>query len=309
MKQVKKFRGYYIWLLVLVGIYITVIALVPSDSAGATRYNLSPSTAKLLSLSLAIPVMIIWYAAFYGFIKVKQYAYLAGATKDGRALRIIGNGLMVLAFSIPITSITGNIRNYLVNQNPDLRTTAVIVQNYLALALALVSLWLIAHGAKQLVKTLKKKPYSAYEAVIAVIFTSFCFVYTYITLSGNFDANGSVAGVEAYHLPDFLVFSTIVVPYIVLWFLGLRAAYHMQIYRAHVPGILYRQALGYLAAGVASVSITLMTLRVLVSLSSFLNSLSLRYLLVLLYALILMIGISFGLIAFGAKKLKKIEEV
>lgn len=307
---VKKFRAYYILLAVLILIYLAELLLIPPNEAALTRFGVSVTTAKVLSATFAVPLFTIWYAAFYGFIKVKQYALLATDTKDGRAFDIVGNGLMVLALSLPITSLLSSARTYVGNHNPDMVPTLTILFNYLVLGMSLLALWLVSLGAKRLIATLKKKPYSIYQAGLAALFTAFCFVYAYAAMQ---DVAGTVlgrpAGSAAFYLPDFLIFSTIVIPYILLWYLGFRAAYHIKLYSAHVPGVLYRKSLNLLASGVAAVVVALMVLRVLASLSSFLNSLSLKYLLALVYALLIMIGIGYGLIALGAKKLKKIEEV
>ena len=307
----KKFNKHYLMLALLIFVYAAFIIQVPLGSNGAIeRYKLQDSQARLLSLTIVIPYAVIWYTAFFGFVKVKQYAYLVGKGKDGKALRIISDGLMLLAFSLPLNALASTIRNYINTEYPSLTPTTTIIYTYFSLALTLAGVWLVSHGARKLAGTLEKKPYSLNQTFIASAFTAFCIFYTYVTLNDPARETGrGLSQTSSYYLPDFLVLSTIVVPYIILWYLGFRAAYHIQLYRKNAPGVLYKKALGYLAAGIAFVVVSLMILRLTTSMSTFLSDLSLQYLLAFVYLLLVIIGVGYGLIASGAKRLKKIEEV
>lgn len=307
----KRPNRYYILLFVLIATYTCLSLFLPQDnSAATTRYGLSDQALKVITLTFAIPMMVIWTTAFTGFIKVKQYADLAGKSKDGQAFRLISQGLMLLAFSLPVNALVSTLRNYISNQQASLIPTATIIANYVSLAISLAGIWLVARGARKLAGSLKDKPHTLNQAVMASIFTAFCIFYTYLTLTDPLGQTpGGIAGRAVYYLPDALVLATIIVPYICLWYLGFRAAYHIQLYRKNAPGILYQQALGYLSAGIASVVMSLMVLRLATSLTSFLDDLSLRGLLAIVYVLLIIIGLGYYLIAYGANRLKKIEEV
>lgn len=307
----KKFSTYYVILILLIAAYATLILKVPLGSNGAIdHYGITDDQARLLSLTIIIPYALIWCTAFFGFVKVKQYATLVGKSKDGKALKTISDGLMLLAFSLPLNAIASTIRNYINSRHAALTPTATIMYNYFTLALTLAGIWLIANGAKRLAGTLEKKRYDLSQTVVASVFTAFCIFYTYLTLTDPArQTPGQLTGIAAYYMPDFLVFSTIVVPYICVWYLGLGAAYNIRLYRKNAKGILYRKALGYLAGGIAFVVLSLMVLRLTTSITSFLNDLSLQFLLAFIYMLLVVIGIGYALIAAGAKRLKKIEEV
>lgn len=134
--------------------------------------------------------------------------------------------------------------------------------------------------------------------------------YCYVTLTNPARQFPPSSGIKAaYYLPDWLLVTTIIIPYLFVWFYGMRAAAHLAFYRKNVSGVVYKQALGYLAVGLGTVIVSSMALRFLVSLTTLLNSLSLKILLILLYALIFVIASGYIFIAVGAKKLKRIEEV
>lgn len=306
----KKISPYYLILVVLIIVYAVLTFATPPNANILTRYSLSESQARLLSLTVIIPLIAIWFTAFYGFIKVKEYSSLADGSKDGHGMKLIAQGLMLFAISLPLNSILSAGRNYLVHNNPNSLNATTIVYNYLSLLIVLVGAWLISHGSRRLAGTLTSRQASLNQSLLAASFTAFCIVYTYVTLNQSSRHVGSeTVATMIYHLPDYMIFSTIVVPYILLWFLGFRSAYHILLYRDNVKGVLYKKALGNLAFGIVFVMISLMALRLTVSLSASLDSLTLRYLLAFIYLLLLLIGIGYLYIALGAKKLKKIEEV
>ncbi len=311
MTKMKKFNRYYLLLAALIIAYIACVIFLPIDpKVSANRYGLSSGQIRVLSLSIVLPFIAIWGSAFYGFVKVKQYAALIDKDKAGHGLRVLSDGLMLLAISLPLTALAGIVRDHVNNGHLALIPTTTIIYNYFSLLLALAGVWLVAQGARQLVGSLKKKRHTLNQTFLASAFTAFCIFYTYIAMTDPLRRTpGGISGTAAYYLPDALVFLTIVVPYIVLWYLGFRAAYHIQLYRRNITGVLYRKALGYLAAGIAFVVVSMMALRLCVSMSSYFSDLSLRLLLLLVYFLLIIIGVGYGLIARGAKRLKKIEEV
>lgn len=306
----KQFRFYYVILLLLVIAYATFIFSIPPDSAALTRYSLTAAQARLLNLTIIIPYVIIWFLGFYGFIKVKEYTSLITASRDGKAFKVLSDGLMLLATSLPLNALAANVRTYIDTQNESLTPTVTIVYNYFILVIALAGVWFVSHGARQLAGMVGKKVFGLGHALIAVAFVLFCGFYTYVALTDPLrNTPGGLSGRAAYYLPDFLVFSTIIIPYILLWYIGLRSAYHLRHYATNVPGTLYRKALSRLSLGIAFVVLSSMVLRLTTSLTSFLGDLSLRYLLIFVYCLLLIIGIGYALVASGAKRLKKIEEV
>lgn len=306
----KKLRFYYLLLFILIVVYCVLSFTIPTDSAVLTKYGITVNQARILNVAVIVPYVVIWYIAFFGFIRIKQYVYLIHQNRDGKAWRVISNGLMLLAISLPFSAILANIRQLIIIKYPSLTPMTTIVYNYLTLALVLVGAWFAAYGSRRLMRTLGKIQFTKGQLVLILFFVLFCLGYTYITLTDPARRiPGEMSGTAAYYLPDFLVFSTIVVPYILLWFLGLQGAYYLNRYRKLVSGVLYKKALGYVAFGIVFVILSFMVLRLTVSMSSFLNDLTLKYILAFIYVLLFIIGIGYVFIAIGAKKLKKIEEV
>jgi hypothetical protein len=99
------------------------------------------------------------------------------------------------------------------------------------------------------------------------------------------------------------------VPYLYAWFVGLLAAYEIALYNRGVKGVLYRQSLYLLVLGLVMVIFSLVSIQYLNGLSPRIGHLVINYKLPLTTTLKIIGGAGFILIATGAVKLKRIEEV
>src|SRR3546814_738920 len=90
-----------VWLVYLVAVatYLSVSLLVPADQAVLERYHLTVAQLNLLRLTVVLPLIAIWFAAFYGYDKFSLYARSIQNSSDGPAFGYIASGLGVLAFS------------------------------------------------------------------------------------------------------------------------------------------------------------------------------------------------------------------
>lgn len=101
---------------------------------------------------------------------------------------------------------------------------------------------------------------------------------------------------------------TMVIPFMYLWFLGLYATAELYLYSKKLKGIVYRKGWNQLALGLATVIGIVILEQYLSTISTWLNSLTLAWLVLLLYVLLLILAAAFIVIALGTKKLIKIEE-
>ena len=115
--------------------------------------------------------------------------------------------------------------------------------------------------------------------------------------------------VASYYEPDWLLTLTIIIPRLLMWYLGFRAVYNILVFRDKVKGALYKSALNSLARGLIGVVITVIILRTTQSLAATLSTISIGLILVIIYALLIIIAVSYGLIARGAKNLQKLEDL
>jgi hypothetical protein len=112
-----------------------------------------------------------------------------------------------------------------------------------------------------------------------------------------------------YHMSIWLILTTLAAPYIFMWFTGLPATYELYRYSRKVRGIVYRKSWGLLAFGIGWLIVVSIGLQYLSTVTGRLGNLSIYWLLIIIYSLLLVLCIGFILIATGTRKLRKIEEV
>jgi hypothetical protein len=91
--------------------------------------------------------------------------------------------------------------------------------------------------------------------------------------------------------------------------MGLLAAYEIYVFSKHTKGLLYKRALNSLAAGITIAIMTSIVLQYIASDTTHIRKITFNALLLGVYLLLTVYAAGFGLIALGAKRLKKIEEV
>jgi hypothetical protein len=302
----QNFIGAYIALFILLTIsYLAESFFTKPDKLVLDHYHLSHSGYYELVIPLVIILVLIWLVSLYGSLRIKSYARLIQGSKDGIGMNLISNGLLIQTISLPITSNINYLLNHIGRDNPNLQPTMTIIINYISLglmALAFVFIFAGAHKFRLLVPSrIKQLSQALWQGVF--ILASALYAYFIIIQPIHHPAARRV-----YFLPDWLLVLTIAVPYVFLWYLGIRAAYNIFLYRRNIKGKIYRGSLSFMAAGISFVILSLVATRIITSLSSRLNSLKITPVLIVIYALLVITAIGYTLIAIGAKKLRNIEE-
>jgi hypothetical protein len=285
---------------------MALVLLGPIDPAVLHKYGITVGVARLLNLTVVVPIVLIWMTAFYGYTKLRQYAISVAGSTEGAPLRTLTNGLLVLVMSLPFVASASSGLTYLAVHNPGFAQESAIIRNYLNVVSAVLAFYLIGKGAEALAKLVKRKTMS---------FDSQTWTFGFIIISSLFSwlviSHHSVVGARGstYYLPDWLVIVTIVIPYLYVWYRGMMAAYCLYFYQKNVKGQLYKQALSYCSGGIAMVIVTSIFIQLLTVFTARLNRLNLTPVLIIIYLLILVYAVGYILIAKGAKKLKTIEEV
>lgn len=307
MKQPNRFYILYALMAIL---YLGLIIFAPQDAAVLTKYHLSSIQAKELSLTMALPLLVIWWFAFYGFIRLKAYAQLIERTNDGKHVANLAKGVFWLAISLPINSVMGSYLSYLAYRYPSAISATVITANYLRLTLAIIAFYWIYKGTQGLAATLVQKTEGMHRDGIRTAFIALGLAFTYITLNNPYRRLPTGTPSRAvYYLPDILILLTIIIPYLWVWYRGFASAHYLHLYKQKVKGVLYKSGLGYIANGLACIIASSIVIQFLVSITTIWNGATLHFILFTLYVLIIFTGLGYFLVAVGANRLKKIEEV
>lgn len=307
--QRSKHKPLIIFFIAFTLLYLWLVFAVPADTALLNKYGISSSKIQALRLTTAIPYILIWFTALYGYIKFRNYSQSIKESREGKALTLISGGLLALAVMLPFNTVLGNAASYFYHRDPDLKPALVIITNYITVIFLLYAFTVIARGAGKLQETLSYGGYSLRQKLGILALVIFGLLYIYLTFTNPGRRDSSLTPFKGYYLPDWLLVLTIVLPYLYIWYSGAASALRISLYSLRVTGTLYRKALSYLAKGLAMVIVGQMAIRYLISLSPIFDKAELQLLLLAVYVVLLIIGVGFGLIAYGARKLQKIEDV
>ncbi len=274
----------------------------PRSISTIQTYELSTIQYYLLSLSVALPLSLIWFAAFYGYGKLRAYSQTIHGTPDGKHMARITTGIMVLAFGLPLSSLLGSAIAIAVQQNPDLQAAGSVIRNYVSMLYPLVGFVFISRGARGLSDLAKQRPSYLATNALGAIFIAISVLYCYIVATSQ-NIN------EIYHLPGWLVLSSLVAPYLFTWYIGLSSAFEIHSYSRTAPGVLYRKTWNMLATGIGAIIIMQIVVQYITTLTVQLANLRLLRLLIIVYILLALLAVGYVLVALGAKRLQKIEEV
>jgi hypothetical protein len=295
----------YVFLTVL---YFGLVLLLPANKMVMAIYNLDAAQYHILLFAILAPYVLIWFAAFYGYAKLRDYAALIRDTNEGEEFSSLSTGLKWLAYGMPIISIISIILNTISNDHSGFHSTAIIINNYLGLLVPLIGFTIVSIGSRGLTAISNIKVSLSQSKVIIMVFVLLGVLYCFLTFR-HFDLQTIDSTKNPYFLPLWLMLLTITIPFLYSWFIGLLAGYELILYSKHVDGHIYKQALKLIGYGIVVVIVSFIALQYVSAILPRRGYLSLNASLVISYMVrAVMVG-GFISIAFGAKKLKRIEEV
>jgi hypothetical protein len=299
-----KFRSKtFITIIILTIVYAAVNLLAAPPKSTLQRYHINASQLRLINTTVVVPVVAIWFTAVYGSTKLRRYAYVVRNSPQGKQIWDVSKGVAVLAWWLPISSTLSALFSLFARSHPALLGAVTIFTNYLSLLFPLIGFWILSKACMSMSKDAKlpMRQGGLHWLIIAVI-TGGVF-FSYLVARGE-DTIHSV-----YHMSVPLVLLTLVIPFIFSWYLGLLAIYDLHRYTLTVKGLIYRKSWNTLVFGIGWIILFSIVLQYLTAVSAKLGSVSLSWILTLVYGIIVLMGLGYVFIARGAKKLAQIEEV
>lgn len=299
-------RNYYGLLFVASLVYALLTFFGPK---GPNKYDLSDLEFGLIRMTIVIPVILIWIAAFYGAVRFKAYAERIKKSPDGKALVEISNGLIILAIALVVLSIVGTLRQVAINNGYE--EIFFVLRGYLEIGFSLAAFSKIFSGSKKLVKIVDKSENPRQRQLPLIVFTAGASIlYAFMVLNGQYrNSTPDPAAHSSYYLPDPLIVLTIIFPYVVIWFYGALAASNIWAYKEKTKGVIYKTALSKLVIGILAVTLFSIAIHMLTAAATSLSSLSLGAILLLIYVILIFYAVGYLYIAVGSKQLERIEKV
>ncbi len=288
--------------------YLLLIFLLPGNQQVMQAHSLTSTEYHILQLLVGLPLLAVWFMGFYGYAKLQEYAESIRKTPEAAGFKRLAEGCAWIAWSLPIHSIIALLGRAITDAHPGSASAVIIISNYIDLLFPVVAFSLIGMASRHLFDKAKVTLSGASIRGITLLFLVAGVLYCYLIFRQFSDSSLAATG-NPYHLPVWVLVLTVIVPYLYAWFVGLLAIYELITYGRHVRGVLYRQAVHLLVLGLLA-----MVLGSIASQYSRSAEPTSGHLLLdahLVFSLIFQIisGLGFVMIALGATRLKKIEEV
>lgn len=294
--------------IILAIVYVVLIFLLPASRGTMRAYHLSALEYRIILLVVTLPQLIAWLVAFEGYARLRQYVYSIRETPEGVHFDKLASGSAWLAWSLPLPVILALLLNALANSWTAFYPASIVIGNYFNLVLPLVAFSLIGSASRGLVGIAKVRFSLTSIRTIMIVFLVGGVSYCYLTFR-HFDPGSLGSTHNPYFLPIWLMVLSVIIPYLYAWFAGLLAACEITLFSQHITGVLYRQALRLLAIGLAVIIVSSIALQYMNSVRPLVGHLVIDYQLVLASIFRITEAGGFVLMAAGASRLKKIEEV
>jgi hypothetical protein len=289
--------------------YLGLSLFLSPDQAVLHKYHVTSIQLKELQAVIAVPYLLIWFVALTGYLNLKKYANSIRDDLDGRAYTVLANGVLLLTLWLPINVLFSSLSTHINSHQPALTPNMVRLGNYVGLILLTTAFYLLYRGSLQLVQTLKRSPRYNPDRLF-VIYAAFAAVYTYLVFH---DPAREVAtrytAVAVYYTTDWVTLLTIVIPRLIGWYFGMRAIVNIHLFMKNVKGVLYREALNSLVKGLTVILTAMILLRIIQSFTMTVSRLNLGLILLIVFSLLFIIALGYGLLAKGAHKLRRLEEL
>lgn len=305
MKRVHSAIFYYI---VLTLIYAILQIALPANHATKALYHISSGEYHILIIVVVLPILAVWLAAFYGYAWLTRYAQAVSKTPEGPDFMAMARGTRWIAWGFPIPAIISLILNSIANAHPGFNDAASIINTYISLIIILVAFSLISNGSRSLAQRSNTQISIAGAKSLVVAFVSIGVLFCYLVFR-HLDLRHVANTNNIYYLPTLLVALTIVIPYLYTWFIGLLAAYEIQNVARATSGVLYRRALQFMTSGLVVIIAASTLLQYIRSVLPRSGHLSIGATLLVVYIIEIITALGFLLLATGAKRLTRIEEV
>lgn len=305
MSRPSNAMGYYI---VLSIVFLLLAAVLPANKQASQLYHLSSSQYHLLFFLVILPLMLLSFLAIYGYAKLQNYADSIEKTPEGQDFNLLAQGCRWLAWGLLIPAIAEISLNSVANVHPGFHAAAITITNYLYLLVPLVAFSLISSGSHGLLSRTKKQLSIANAKSLILVFALIGVAYSFLVFR-HFTGDSVGSTNNPYYLPLWLMLITLVIPYLYAWFIGLLAVYEIVLFSKQSRGVLYQQALQLVAHGLVIVIASSIALQYVGSIVPSTGHLVLDTSLAATYAIRLGAVVGYVMIARGAIRMKKIEEV
>ncbi len=292
-----------IWYGLLITVTVTLGLILPSAPGTLQTLNITSNSYRLSIASLILPYALILFLAFYAYNRLQAYAKQLHRTKEGHGFKNIANGTQVLAWGLALTTILTIILDAINTSHPGFTAARVIITNYAILLVPLIGFTYVGRGTRSLNDLAKVRISLLSTRIVVLLFLIIGVFFTHMII------NNSHYHQDPYHLSLYWLILTFIIPYLYAWFIGILSANEIRLYIQAIKGIIYKKALTQLSFGITIVIIGSIVMQFINNQLATENNISLGSAFLAIYIIVVIEALGYGLIAYGARQLKRIEEV
>lgn len=284
-------------------LYAVLSWFAPKTASTAT--SVSPGTLIFVKLTVLLIVLAIMLFAARGATAFKSYATMIAGSKESEAINLIATGLLLTLSYFMISTVFGALLPYYTS-SPGYKAL-IVIRDHIPVAISLASYYVLYRGSDQLRRVAKFETWTRGAAIAMIAFI--VFAYVFVLEFTRFQAPPITAGGASAMtvLPQNVLLFSLVLPFLLAWFLGILATINIFKFSLSVKGKIYRLALKDLIKGLWFVIVLSMLIQFLSLSDKYLLSLKTPVLLGLIYALLILYALGFVFIRAGAKRLSLLE--
>jgi hypothetical protein len=263
----RKYWGISAPFLALAVVYVWQVLTAAVSPESQAKYHASVAQIHKLSLAIALPYIVIWVVGLVGYLWLRSYTTYLGKDKDAGGFRSLTFGVGLLTFWLPLSTLAAGLASNYYANHPDATASLVRLVNYANIVLLLPAFWLVYQGTVRLLQSAKisHNGLSPKQTGLYILLSAlyvFVVFHDPVRLAAHDDVQTAT-----YYMSDWWILLTIVIPRLIMWYLGLAAAANIILYRHKVKGSIYKEGLRLLAFGLTGVVISTIVLRIVQSLS------------------------------------------
>ena len=284
--------------------FLTLSLLQQPDND--SPYRFTELQRILLQLTIAVPYLFIWLAAFFGALQLRAYQASLVEGEHRRAFLKIGDGLLWLALSLPITSMVSSIRN-----QPTLDAAypaLTILLNHLYVLFPLIGFYRLFIGARILAKEAGAELKTRSMVLMAISAAAVAAVQLFFMFTDTARNVAPEGGHATFYLPDPLLVTDYVIPTAFSIVFAVLAASYLGGFLKKSAAVIYEKSLPPLIWGLTLIMTSTIILQLLLSLGSTrLLALGLGAILLIVYVFLGIQVAGYLLVAQGTGRLARLQ--
>lgn len=292
----------------LMALYVALTFILPVNPSSAKDFEVSEAQYRYLLLIVKIPLIAAWSIAFYSYRRLREYANQIKDAPEGADYSSMARGTGWLAWGFAIAPIISSLIGVVAIDHPVFRTIGAQYNNFTYLLVTVVGLSYIAGGIHRLARRSKVAFEMRHIRTIVGVLVAASVVFCAL-LASRLQDGGLGNSYNSFYLPNGLVWSVIVIPYLYAWCLGIIAAFELATVARQTSGIIYKRALAYLTIGIVIIILCMTTLQYFRAFFPRGGGLAVNGTLITVYLMYALNAVGSVLLAIGVKKLKRIEDI